>query len=181
MGGVELERSLHRVLQTPGRGAARRLADFPPNRRRAGPPRLPLKAVRGTVAVIMAKLRIVLAWIAADIFGSLLTIAVFDAPLFRGFVHAEYRGAIVRYSLMAIALFWIIGAFQVTILCGIDALMRRSNRALRATVVVTIAVLYAVVVPMVALLTFVHAMLAAVPFFAVTGLLCGLWLTLTPE
>jgi hypothetical protein len=126
------------------------------------------------------KLRIVVLWIAVNIIGGLIAFVIFDAPLLKGFRFPEYRGAIVRYSILAIAMFFAIGALQVIVLCTVDALLRRRGRALRAATVLTTAVLYAVVVPTAGLLIFVHAMLVAVPFFLATGLIFGAWLTATP-
>ncbi|HJT17916.1 MAG TPA: hypothetical protein VJ853_11025 [Thermoanaerobaculia bacterium] len=126
------------------------------------------------------KLRIVLAWIAVNIIGGLIAFAIFDAPLLRGFRFAEYRGAIVRYSILAIAMFFAIGALQIVVLCSVDALLRRRGRALRAAIVLPAAIVYALVVPTAGLLLFVHAMLIAVPFFLATGLIFGTWLTATP-
>ena len=126
------------------------------------------------------KLRIVLLWMAVNIVGGLIVFAIFDTPLFRGFRFPEYRGAIIRYSALAIFMFLAIGAFQVLVLASIDMLLRGMSRTLRATIVAAVAVLYGVFVPALGLLMFVHAMLVAIPFFLATGLLFGLWLTLTP-
>ena len=127
----------------------------------------------------MVRLRIILLWIAVNIIGGLITFAIFDAPLLKGFRFPQYRGAIVRYSMLAIAMFFAIGALQIIILYTVDVLVRRRSRALRAAIVLTTAALYALVVPAAGLLMFVHAMLIAVPFFLATGLFFGTWLTLT--